>query len=85
MPVDGVELMQCIRFTRGRGRPGSLEGFELVPKFLRTAFAEVGAVGGGEFGRLVWADVFCDADERDFVGTPAGPLRGTSDALPNAL
>ena len=69
--------MRCQR-TWDRGptdRPGSLEVVGFFPQFLRAAFAEVVAAGGDEFGRLRAADVFRHADERDFVGTPAGAIR----------
>src|ERR1700729_2498014 len=50
-------------------------------EFLHAIFAEVaqaGLVGRDDrFGRMG----FCDGDDGDFLGTPAGTLRGASDAL----
>jgi len=69
---------------RGDEPPGSLECVDFIPEFLRAAFAEVGAAGGGEFGRFLRADVFCDADERDLVGPSPGRFGGGGDSFTNA-
>ena len=70
---------------RGRGRPGSLESFGFFPEFLGAAFAEVMAAGGDEPRCGCRVDVLGDADERNFVGTPADRLGSAGDAFLNAV